>query len=262
MIVAGVSASSIAHWFGDAQHWRGANGIPHRLAEHLSICGASLLVALAISLPLAIVLGHLRRGGLIAQNLANVGRAVPSLVILIVAVPFLGIGARPAELALVALAVPPLLTNTYVGMAQVDDDVREAARGMGMTAAQMIWRAELPLALPLIMAGLRTATFNVIATATLAAEIASGGLGQFISTGLEVNDNVEIVCGALLVVALALAAEATLAGVQRAAVAAPLRQRDRPNTGRTHPRFSRPHLSATTHNHLEDPFHATVHDPA
>jgi osmoprotectant transport system permease protein len=224
LTVAAVSVSSVANWFTDAAHWHGSDGIPHRLVEHLSLCATSLVIALAISLPIGMVLGHPRRGGLLAQNLANVGRAVPSLVILIVAVPFLGIGSRPAELALVALAVPPLLTNIYVGMAQVDDDVREAARGMGMTAGQMIWRAELPLALPLIMAGLRTATFNVIATATLAAEIAAGGLGQFISTGLEVNDNVEIVCGALLVVALALTAEVALAAAQRALIPAPLRQ--------------------------------------
>jgi len=245
--LAGVTPSSIAHWFGDAQHWRGGDGIPHRLVQHLTICGASLLVALAVALPVGIVLGHLRKGGVIAQNLANVGRAIPSLAILIIAVPFLGIGARPAELALVALAIPPLLTNTYVGMAAVDDDVRDAARGMGMTAPQMIWRAELPLALPYILGGLRTATFNVIATATLAAEIASGGLGQFISTGLEVNDSVEIVCGALLVVALALGAEIVLAAVQRAAVAAPLRQH----------RSTRSPI-----NQLEDLHDATVSDAA
>jgi osmoprotectant transport system permease protein len=248
VIVAGVSLSAIANWFDDAHHWRGGDGIPHRLVQHLDICAVSLLVALAIALPLGIVLGHIRKGGLIAQNLANVGRAVPSLVILIIAVPFLGIGARPAELALVALAIPPLLTNTYVGMSEVDDDVREAARGMGMTAPQMIWRAELPLALPFIMAGLRTATFNVIATATLAAEIASGGLGQFISTGLEVNDSVEIVCGALLVVALALSAEAALATLQHALVAAPLRQQRRTQTPTT--------------DQLEETSHATAHDPA
>ncbi|MFI5040502.1 MAG: ABC transporter permease [Acidimicrobiales bacterium] len=248
VIVAGVSVSSIVNWFDDAQHWRGADGIPHRLVQHIDICAVSLLVGLAVALPIGIVLGHHRKGGLLAQNLANVGRAVPSLVILILAVPFLGIGARPAELALVALAIPPLLTNTYLGMAQVDDDVREAARGMGMTASQTIWRAELPLALPYIMAGLRTATFNVIATATLAAEIASGGLGQFISTGLEVNDSVEIVCGALLVVALALAAEVALATVQRAVVPVPLRQHRRTRT--------------TPTDQLEDSSDATVHVPA
>jgi len=247
MVLAGVSASSIANWFTDAAHWHGGDGIPHRFVQHVTISAISMLIAGAIALPPGIILGHLRKGGVIAQNVANLGRAIPSLAILIIAVPFLGIGARPAELALVALAVPPLLTNTYVGMATVDDDVREAARGMGMTAWQMIWRAELPLALPLVMAGVRTATFNVIATATLAAEIASGGLGQFISTGLEVNDSVEIVCGAILVVALALAAEAALAVLQHAVVAVPLRQYRR---------------TRSTANPVEDPSDATVLEPA
>ncbi len=223
-MIGAVSFHAIVNWFDDRHHWHGPNGIPHRLLQHVTISAVSLLIAGAIALPVGFLLGHLRRGGVVAQNLANIGRAIPSLAILIIAVPFLGIGAKPAELALVALAVPPLLTNSYVGMSQVDDELREAARGMGMTGWQVAWRVELPVAMPLIMAGLRTATFNVIATATLAAEIASGGLGQFISTGLEVNDNVEIICGALLVVALALAVEIALAGLQRVVVAAPLRR--------------------------------------
>jgi osmoprotectant transport system permease protein len=214
-VTAAVTVGSIVDWFRDPAHWHGPDGIPHRLAQHLSICGIALFVALAIALPVGIVLGHYRRGGLIAQNVANIGRAVPSLAILIIAVPFVGIGARPAELALIALAIPPLLTNAYVGMANVDPDVRDAARGMGMTAPQAIRRAELPLALPLIMAGVRTATFQVIATATLAAVVASGGLGQFITVGIEVRDNVELVCGSLMVVALAVAAEVLIAGLQR-----------------------------------------------
>lgn len=217
-----VTLQSIADWFRDPVHWHGSDGIPHRLAQHLSICGISLLVALAVALPVGIVLGHYRKGGLIAQNVANIGRAVPSLAILIIAVPFVGIGARPAELALVALAIPPVLTNAYVGMANVDPDVRDAAQGMGMTPFQAIRRAELPLALPLIMAGIRTATFQVIATATLAAVVASGGLGQFITVGIEVRDNVELVCGSLMVVGLAVTAELLIAGLQRLIIPTPV----------------------------------------
>jgi osmoprotectant transport system permease protein len=245
VIAASVSPHAVFAWFDDRHHWHGADGIPHRLVQHVTLCAVSLLIAGAVALPIGIVLGHLRKGGVVAQNLANVGRAIPSLAILIIAVPFLGIGNKPAELALVALALPPLLTNAYVGMSQVDDELREAARGMGMTGWQAIRRVELPVAMPLIMAGLRTATFNVIATATLAAEIASGGLGQFISTGLEVNDNVEIVCGALLVVALALTVELSLAGLQRVVVAAPLR---RPT-------------SYTTDDQLEESLDATALQP-
>jgi osmoprotectant transport system permease protein len=180
--------------------------------------------------PVGIVLGHLRRGGLVAQNIANLGRAVPSLAILIIAVPIVGIGSKPAEVAMIALAVPPLLTNTYVGMIGVDPDVRDAARGLGMSAWQAVWRAELPLALPLVLAGLRTAAFQVIATTTLAAEVASGGLGQFITQGLAVRDNVQVVCGSLLVVGLAVVVEVLIAGMQRVLVPSPLRTRTRYST--------------------------------
>jgi osmoprotectant transport system permease protein len=158
---------------------------------------------------------------------ANVGRAVPSLAILIIAVPIVGIGARPAELALIALAIPPLLTNTYVGVSGVDDDVRDAARGIGMTAWQTTTRVELPMALPLVLAGLRTAAFQVVATATLAAVVASGGLGRYIVDGLAVRDDTQVVCGSLLVLGLALIVEVAIAGLQRWLVPAPLRAPNR-----------------------------------
>jgi len=245
-MAAAVDIATIARWFTDGSHWQGSDGIPHRLAEHLTICGLSLAVAVGVALPVGIILGHLRKGGVLAENIANLGRAVPSLAILIIAVPFVGIGARPAELALIALAVPPLLTNTYVGMAGVDEDVRDAARGLGMTGWQMVVRAEVPLALPLILAGLRTAAFQVVATATLAAVVASGGLGRYIVDGLAVRDNVEVVCGSLLVVALAVTVEVLIAGIQRLAVAAPLRN----------PK------SYTTDEQLEESVHETVLDPA
>jgi osmoprotectant transport system permease protein len=220
---AAVTVTQVFDWFDDRHHWSGYNGIPTRLGQHLSISAISLLVACAVALPIGIVLGHWRRGGLIAQNVANIGRAIPSLAILIIAVPIVGIGPRPAEIAMVALAIPPLLTNTYVGMISVDEEIRDAARGLGMNAWQAVWRAELPNALPLILAGLRTASFQVIATATLAAEVASGGLGQYITQGLAVRDNVQVVCGSLLVVGLAIGVEILIAGLQRLAVPAPLR---------------------------------------
>jgi osmoprotectant transport system permease protein len=246
VIVAAVSLRSIIDWFADGQHWQGDNGIPHRLAQHLSISGASLLVAVLLAVPVGLVLGHLRKGGLIAENVANLGRAIPSLAILIVAVPIVGIGSKPAEVAMIALAIPPLLTNTYVGMTQVDDDVREAASGLGMSGWQSVWRAELPLALPLLLAGVRTAAFQVIATTTLAAEVASGGLGQFITQGLAVRDDVQVVCGSLLVVGLAVVVEVLIAGLQRVVVAAPLRSPTR----------------YTTDEQLEESIDATVLEPA
>lgn len=229
----------IIDWFTARSQWHGSSGIPHRLSEHLWVSLVSVVIACAVALPIGILLGHLRRGGVIAQNLANVGRAIPSFAILIVAVPIVGIGFRPAELALTALAIPPILTNAYVGMIGVDEDVRDAARGMGMNGWQAVWRAELPLALPLLLAGVRTATFQIIATATLAALVAAGGLGEFILEGIQLRDNVELICGSLLVIALAGSVEALFAVLERLVVAAPIR----------HP------IRST--NQLEAPIHAT-----
>ena len=228
--LASVTLRAVFDWFDDRHHWTGSNGIPTRLGQHLSICAVSMFIACAVALPIGVALGHWRRGGLIAQNIANLGRAIPSLAILIIAVPIVGIGPRPAEVAMVALAIPPLLTNAYVGMLGVDEEIRDAARGLGMSGWQAVWRAELPNALPLILAGVRTASFQVIATATLAAEVASGGLGQYITQGLAVRDDVQVVCGSLLVVGLAVSVEIVIAGLQRLAVPAPLRNPTRYTT--------------------------------
>jgi osmoprotectant transport system permease protein len=212
-------------WFGDGSHWQGAFGVPARLEEHLVFSAAATVAALALTFPLAVWLGHVRRGGFVAVNVANVGRAVPSLGILLLAVQWLGlkewplIGSVTAWIALTALALSPILTNTYIGMRDVADPIRESARAMGMTGWQQAWRVELPLALPLALAGLRTAAVQVVATATLAAPVGAGGLGRFIVDGLAVRDFAEVVAGALLVAALALVVDAAfgLAGrkVQR-----------------------------------------------
>jgi len=223
--LAALSVTSVARWFGDGSHWRGPNGLIHRLAEHAVLSAVPIAIACAIALPIGVILGHVGRGGTVTVNLANIGRAVPSLAILIVAVPFVGIGAKPAYVALIALAVPPILTNAYVGMRQVDPEIREAARGMGMTGPQMVRRVELQLALPLILAGIRTSTFQVIATATLAAEVAAGGLGRFIVDGLAVRDDTQVFAGALAVAVLALAVEGLFAGLQRLLIPATLRPR-------------------------------------
>ena len=216
-------------WFTTAEHWRGDFGVPHRLTEHVVMSAASVVTAALLALPVGIWLGHRGRGGALAINLANVGRAVPSLAILALTQQAIGLsgwpgfGARPAFVALVALAVPPLVTNAYVGMRGVDRDVVEAARGMGMTGWELVRRVEVPIALPLIMAGLRTATVNVVATASLAALTAWGGLGRFIIDGFGQRDNVQIVAGALLAGLLALVTELGLAGVQRIVVSKGLR---------------------------------------
>ena len=224
-------AGDVVEWFTTAEHWRGDFGVPHRLTEHALMSGATVLTALVIALPVGLWLGHRGRGGAIAINVSNIGRAIPSLAILALAQQAIGLsgwpgfGARPAFVALLALAIPPLVTNAYVGMRGVDRDVVEAARGMGMTGRELLWRVELPIALPLVMAGVRTAAVQVVATATLAAVTAWGGLGRFIVDGFAQQDNAQIVGGALLVGLMALATELGLALVQRKVVSEGLRAR-------------------------------------
>lgn len=213
-------------WFTTAANWEGVNGVPHRLWQHVTMSVVATLVAAALALPLGLWLGHRGRGGFLAISLSNVGRAVPSFAILVLAVQLFGIGATPAFVALVALAIPPIVTNAYVGIREVDPDVRESARGMGLTGGQVLRRVELPLAAPLIMAGVRTAAVQVVATATLAAVVAWGGLGRYIVDGLAQRDFVEVFAGAVLVAVLSIATELLLAGVQRLVVPGGLRAGD------------------------------------
>ncbi|MEY2478899.1 MAG: osmoprotectant transport system permease protein [Actinomycetota bacterium] len=205
----------VVSWFAAGEHWRGADGIPHRLTEHLLMSGAAVLAALVLALPAGVVLGHLRRGGVAIVNLANVGRAIPSFALLVLAYFVFGIGPEPVFLTLLALGIPPIVTNAYVGVSEVDADAREVARGMGMTGGQVLRHVEIPLALPLVMAGVRTAGVQVVATATLGAVIAWGGLGRYIVDGFAQQDNVKIFCGALLVAGLSVGVEIGLAFLQR-----------------------------------------------
>jgi osmoprotectant transport system permease protein len=182
--------------------------------EHLRLSGAAMAVALAVALPLGVWLGHLHRGSFVAVNLANVGRALPSLAVIAIGLAFLGIGFTNVTFALVVLGVPPILTNAYVAVDGVESEAVEAARGMGMTRWQIVRRVELPLALPLIFAGVRTATVFVVATATIAAVAGGGGLGDIIVN--QAGYGLEGVVGAAICVSiLALAADAALGLVQR-----------------------------------------------
>ena len=185
---------------------------------------ASLAAAMLIALPIGILIGHFGRGGALAINLSNVGRAIPSFALLVIAVELVGIGAVPAFVALVALGVPPIVTNSYLGMREVDHDVREAAKGMGMRDPIVLWRVELPIAIPFIMAGIRTSAVNIVATATLAALVAWGGLGRFIVDGLGQQDYPMLYAGAILVGVLSLIVEFSLAGVQRLVTPVALRR--------------------------------------
>jgi osmoprotectant transport system permease protein len=204
----------VVRWFADPVHWQGDFGIPNRLLEHVGMSAAATLASAAVALPVGVLLGHRGRGGTLAINVSNVGRAVPSFAVLVFALELFGIGAAPAFIALVALGVPPIVTNSYVGLREVDPDVREAARGMGLNGAQILFGVELPLALPLIMAGVRTTTVNIVATATLAALVAWGGLGRYIIDGFAQQDYPQVFAGALLVALLAMVTELSLAGLQ------------------------------------------------
>ncbi|MGI8877742.1 MAG: ABC transporter permease [Candidatus Limnocylindria bacterium] len=181
--------ASVVAWFADPAHWRGEDGIPTRLFEHVQLSGAAVAIAAAIALPLGLYLGHTGRGGFVAINVANLGRALPSLALialgLVASIALgLGLGFWPTLFALVPLALPPILTNTFVAVRAVDRDTIEAARGMGLRETQILREVELPLALPLILGGLRTAAVNVVATATLGALVAGGALGRYIVDGL------------------------------------------------------------------------------
>jgi osmoprotectant transport system permease protein len=189
--------------------------ILEKTQEHVLLSAAALAVSIAVAVPIGVVLGHLHRGSFLAVNLANVGRALPTLVVIAVGFTFLGIGFANVMIALVVLGVPPILTNAYVAIDEVDPDAVEAARGMGMTPAQVLRRVELPLALPLLFAGIRTAAVFIVATATIAAIAGGGGLGEILVN--QASYRVEGLVGAAICVSLlALAADVGLGVLQRA----------------------------------------------
>jgi osmoprotectant transport system permease protein len=216
-------------WFTDPVNWSGEDGIPVRLAEHLALSGIPLVAALAIALPVATWVGHTGRFGGLAINLANVGRAIPSLAIIAVTAMIfqrsladLGFRREAAEIttmvAMAALAIPPIVTNTYVGLREVDRETVEAARGMGMTGLQVLRRVELPLALPVILAGVRTSAVQVVATATLGAVFATGGLGRYIIDGIAQRREEEVFAGAVIVALLSITTELAFGLLQRRVV--------------------------------------------
>jgi osmoprotectant transport system permease protein len=210
-------------WLKSPQQWSGPDGIPIRVLQHLEYTVLSLLIAAAIALPIGMLIGHFNRGGFAAINTANVWRAIPTLGLLILMVVLLGFSPLTWLIPLVVLAIPAILVNTYEGIAGVDPDLKDAARGMGMTQWQVLWRVEVPVAIPLIMLGLRTAAIFVVATATIAAEIGLGGLGRYIIDGLAANNYGEVAGGAAVIVVLALAVQVIFVGLRRLAVPAGLR---------------------------------------
>lgn len=214
----------VVNWLSDGDNWFGRDGLVHLLRQHLQVSAASLVVAILIGLPIGLALGHFRRGGAIAINVANAGRALPTYAVLVLAVTVFGIssprllawtGSAATFIALVLLGIPPIITNAYVGMLEVDRDLVDAARGVGMRGFQVLVGVELPVALPLVMAGIRTAALGVVATATLASWTGYDTLGTPINIGIAVRDNVRVFAGAFVVAVLALLVEIALAGAQR-----------------------------------------------
>ncbi|MFD4547993.1 ABC transporter permease [Streptomyces sp. NPDC058466] len=206
-------------WLTDPAHWSGDDGIRHRLAQHLVLTVVCLIISCLIALPVALVLGHLGKGGALAVNISNIGRAVPTFAVLVLLLltPLGKYGEGPTVVALVLFAVPPLLTNAYVGMREVDRDVVRAARGMGMTGRQMLFHVELPLSLPMVLNGVRIAAVQLVATATIAALAGGGGLGRIITAGFNLASTPQVVAGAVLVAVFALIVEGVFEIAERLA---------------------------------------------
>jgi osmoprotectant transport system permease protein len=202
-------------WIFNSVHWHGPDGIPTRLLEHVELSVTAIVVASLIAIPIGLAIGHTRKGEVVVVQIANIGRAIPSLAILALAfivfvyvAPAFAFGFLPTAIALTFLGVPPILVNTYVGIQQVDADTVESARGMGMSGRQVLLGLEVPLAMPLIMTGVRLAAVTIVATATLSALIAGGTLGRYIVDGYANQQIPKVVAGSILIAVLAILTDA------------------------------------------------------
>jgi osmoprotectant transport system permease protein len=185
------------------------------LRTHVLLSVVALLIAIAISLPVAVAIRNTPLGAALAVNVGNIGRAVPSLAILALCQPFLGFGFDTALVALTALAIPPILINASTGLREVSRDIIDAARGMGLSGGQILTRIQMPIAAPVIFAGIRTSAVQVVASATLATFIGGGGLGDLIVEGIQLNDNVTLLAGSLSVAVLAIITEVGFGALER-----------------------------------------------
>jgi len=212
----------------DSANWSGPNGIPTRLLEHLVLAVVAVLVATVIALPAGLYIGHTGKGQLLGINIANIGRAIPSYAVMVMILPLalagapvlgynprLGLSVIPIFLAMVLLAIPPILVAAYSGLREVDRDLVESARGMGMQERQILLGIEIPLASPILVGGYRTAMLQVIATATIGAILDGGGLGQFIVDGIARRNDGMLYAGVVLVAALAIGVDVGMSWLQR-----------------------------------------------
>lgn len=210
-------------WLADPANWSGPGSIPQRLGEHLRVSLVVLVIAAAIALPVGAAVGHTGRGRDAAVRVTGGLRALPTLGVLTLFGLWLGIGLQAPVLALVILAIPPLLAGAYAGFESVERRTVDAARAMGMREGQIAGMVELPLGLPIVVGGIRAATLQIIATATLAAYIADAGLGRFIFAGLKTRDYPQMLGGSILVILLALLVDGLFAITQRLVVPAGVR---------------------------------------
>ncbi|MEU5887282.1 ABC transporter permease subunit [Streptomyces sp. NPDC047461] len=214
----------ISNFFNDSAQWQGYDGIPTRVAEHLQYTLEALLIAAAIALPVGLVTGHYGRGGTVLSLIATAGRALPTFGLLVLLTLLVGFGLVNVMAPLVILAIPPILVTTYEAMRTVDPSSVDAARGMGMSEAGVLFQVELPAALPLILSGLRSGAIQIVSTATIAAYVSLGGLGRYIVDGLYQRNYEKVVGGATLVAGLALLTLALFWAVGRAAVSRGVRR--------------------------------------
>lgn len=215
-------------WFNDPLNWTNPDGVMVRLREHLEISFLSVLFGCLIAWPVGIWLGRRGAGSGVVVILSNITQAMPVIALLtILSLSPLGIGMPAVVVALTVFSLPPLLANAYTGMREIDPEVRDAGRGVGMTTAQLLWRVEVPLAVPFLATGLRIATTQVVATATLATLVNGGGLGNIISAGFGLGPgrgDAQILAGAVLVASLALLIDGLMAVVERKVTPKVLRQ--------------------------------------
>jgi osmoprotectant transport system permease protein len=235
--------AQVFDWFTTSANWSGSQGIPQLFWHQLELSAVVVGTALALGGGLGVILGHTGRGGLVAVNAANAFRAVPTLALLTLlaiqpAISLKWNGFLASWLALTALAIPPVLTNTYVGMREVDADVRDAAKAMGLTGSQVLLRVEAPLAAPFVMAGVRTAAIEVVATSTLAAYVSFTDLGTYVISGLNTNNTVVAFSGAILVAVMAGMVAGVLGLLTRALTPLPLRRHVRSRLVGTRPGFA------------------------
>ncbi|SMQ19674.1 osmoprotectant transport system permease protein [Streptomyces sp. Ag82_O1-12] len=212
-------------FFSDSAHWHGYDGIPQRLLEHVQYSALALVLAAAIGLPVGLLTGHTGKGGNALAFIATAARALPSFGLLVLIVIMMGFGLLPVMIPLVILAVPPILVTTYEAVRTVDPSPVDAARGMGMHESRILFQVELPVALPLILSGLRSAAIQIVSTATIAAYVSLGGLGRYIVDGLYQRDYEKVVGGATLVAVLALVTLALFWAAGRVAVSPGVRRR-------------------------------------